>query len=144
MTKFIITFLAFCFFSHTIFSQLSNQNKADEILGEWMNTQKDAKFLIYKNNNNYLGKIIWGTGSQTKDIYNPDTKLRNRELIGLTILNDFMFSGDNTWEEGTIYDPKNGKTYSCKLTLESSSKLNVRGYIGISLFGRTETWTRIK
>lgn len=58
------------------------------------------------------------------------------------MLNNFVFEGDNTWSDGTIYDPREGKTYSCKLTLKSPDQLNVRGYVGVALFGRTEIWTR--
>jgi uncharacterized protein (DUF2147 family) len=57
-------------------------------------------------------------------------------------LSGFKFAGDNLWEDGTIYDPENGKTYRCKITLESPNRLNVRGFVGISLFGRTTVWTR--
>jgi uncharacterized protein (DUF2147 family) len=126
----------------SLFAQSNSTTKGDAILGVWSNPAKDAKFEIYKKDNKYFGKIIWGTGGDTKDSKNPDTKLRNRDLVGLTILKNFVFSGDNTWEDGSIYDPKDGKTYSCKLTLTSANKLDVRGYLGISLFGRTETWTK--
>ncbi|MFY7666781.1 DUF2147 domain-containing protein [Flavobacterium sp.] len=120
------------------------QSKADAILGEWINEKKDAKFQIFKQDDKYYGKIIWGTGDQKKDVKNPDSKLRNRDVIGLTILKNFVFDGDNTWEDGTIYDPREGKTYSCKITQKGANKINVRGYVGISLFGRTEVWTKIK
>jgi uncharacterized protein (DUF2147 family) len=61
----------------------------------------------------------------------------------MELLKDFTFDGDNVYSGGTVYDPKNGKTYSCKMTLDGNS-LNIRGYIGISLFGRSVTWTRVK
>jgi uncharacterized protein (DUF2147 family) len=61
--------------------------------------------------------------------------------MGLDILSGFKFSGGNIWEDGKIYDPKNGKTYSCKMTLEGN-ELKVRGYVGFSLLGRTTVWTR--
>ncbi|OYQ42651.1 DUF2147 domain-containing protein [Flavobacterium aurantiibacter] len=125
-------------------STAAAQSKADAILGEWINEKKDAKFQIFKQGDKYFGKIIWGTGDQTKDTKNPDSKLRNRELIGLTILKNFVFDGDDTWEDGTIYDPREGKTYSCKITQKETNKINVRGFVGISLFGRTEVWTKIK
>ena len=48
------------------------------------------------------------------------------------------------WHKGTIYDPKNGKTYDCKVTREENGNLNVRGYIGISLIGRTSYWRKVK
>ncbi|MCH8553980.1 MAG: DUF2147 domain-containing protein [Schleiferiaceae bacterium] len=127
----------------TIFGQSRNAQNAIAILGVWTNPQKDAKFEIYEKDNKYFGKIIWGTGRDTKDSKNPDPKLRGRDLVGLIILNNFVYDGKNTWVDGTIYDPQDGKTYSCKLTLTSPNKLDVRGYLGISLFGRTETWTKI-
>jgi uncharacterized protein (DUF2147 family) len=58
--------------------------------------------------------------------------------MGLKVLRDFVFVGDNRWEEGKIYDPENGKDYSCILTLIDANTLNVRGYIGFSLIGRTQ------
>ncbi len=120
------------------------QSKGNAIVGEWMSPKKDSKFEIYASNNKYYGKIIWGSGAATTDQKNPDEKLRNRPLIGLVMLTDFVFDGDDTWGKGTIYDPREGKYYSCKLTLKSPNELNVRGFVGISLFGRSEIWTRIK
>jgi uncharacterized protein (DUF2147 family) len=120
------------------------QIKSDAILGEWINEKKDTKFQIFKKDNKYFGKVIWGTGGDTKDVKNPDAKLRDREVIGLVILNNFVFDGDDTWEDGTIYDPREGKTYSCNITQKGKDKINVRGFVGISMFGRTEVWTRIK
>ncbi len=125
-------------------SAANAQLQADAILGEWLSAKKDSRVLIFKQGNKYSGNIVWGTGEQTKDIKNPDPELRYRQLIGLTILNDFHFSSDNTWEDGTIYDPREGKTYSCKMTLKRNGQLNIRGFVGISLFGRTEVWTRVK
>jgi uncharacterized protein (DUF2147 family) len=57
-------------------------------------------------------------------------------------LKGFVFEGNNEWKEGHIYDPNNGKTYRCNLELIDQETLSVRGYVGISLFGRTEIWTR--
>lgn len=120
------------------------QVKGDAILGVWMSAKKDTKFEILKLNGKYFGKILWGTGSETRDVKNPDVRLKNREIIGLVILNDLIYDGESSWEKGTIYDPREGKTYSCKLTLKTSDQLNVRGFVGVSFFGRTETWTKIK
>ncbi len=120
------------------------QAKGDAILGTWLSGKKDTRFEIFRQNGKYFGKILWGSGSATKDIKNPDSKLRGRDVVGLVILNDLVFDGDNVWDDGTIYDPREGKTYSCKVSLKSPDQLNMRGYVGISLFGRTDTWTRIK
>ncbi len=76
------------------------------------------------------------------DHNNPDPKLRKIPLIGLPILLDFVFTGDNSWKNGKIYNSETGKTYSGKLTLVAPNQLNVRGFIGISLIGGTTTWMR--
>ncbi len=127
-----------------VFSTVFAQSPADEILGEWLSAKKDGRIQIYRQGATYLGKITGGTGRSAKDDKNPNSALRNRDLIGLVILSGFVFKGDNVWENGTIYDPGDGKTYSCKMSLKNSNSLSIRGYIGISLFGRTEIWSRVK
>ena len=120
------------------------QTNTDAILGEWLTQSKDGKILIYKQGTKYFGKIIGGNSEGRKDTNNPDEKLRNQPLIGKVILNNFVFDGKSKWEDGTIYDPNNGKTYSCVIKLKNNNEMEVRGYVGISLFGRTDMWTRIK
>lgn len=118
------------------------QDKSEAIVGEWLTAAKDGKVSIYKTGNKFFGKISWGNKPNSKDTKNPDQKLRDQNLIGLVILKDFEFDGKDKWEDGTIYDPNNGKTYSCVIKLTDAKTLEVRGYIGISLLGRTEVWTR--
>jgi uncharacterized protein (DUF2147 family) len=128
---------------------------ADDILGVWNNEEKDAKIEIFKCGEKYCGKIVWlkepnypagskeGTpGTPKLDHNNPDPTLRTKPIIDLRIVHDFVFAGDSLWKGGKVYDPKNGKTYSGKLTLVSPDRLNLRGFIGISLIGRTAIWTR--
>lgn len=120
------------------------QANPDAILGIWFNEEKDAKIKIYKEDGKYLGKIVWhktGEGISAYDENNPDPELRKRKKVGLVILKDFEFD-DGDWEDGTIYDPKNGKTYSCVMKMGKDGALHVRGYIGISLIGRTTEWTK--
>jgi uncharacterized protein (DUF2147 family) len=119
-----------------------SQVKADDILGDWVSEKQDSRILIFKQNNQYFGKIVWGKGDQIKDYKNPVPELRNKELINLIILKEFKFNGIDAWSNGTIYDPREGKTYSCKITLKDKGLLNIRGYVGISLFGRTEIWQK--
>ena len=132
-----------------LFSSSSKaQNKADDIIGNWLTTGKEpAKIQIYKSGEKFYGKIVWlktatENGKPKVDNNNPDKTKRNNPVIGLIILIGFRFDGDDEWESGDIYDPESGKTYSSYLTLKDKNTLKVRGYIGISLFGRTETWTR--
>ena len=81
-----------------------------------------------------------GTTSQ-KDVKNKDKKLSSRNLKDLIILTDFVYH-DAVWDDGKIYDPVSGNTYSCTVKVENG-KLNIRGYVGISLFGRTSVWERV-
>ncbi|TAH01988.1 MAG: DUF2147 domain-containing protein [Sphingobacteriales bacterium] len=120
------------------------QTNTDAITGEWLTQSKDGSILIYKQANKYYGKIIGGNSEGRKDDKNPDEKLRSQPLIGKVILSNFVFDGKSKWEDGTIYDPNNGKTYSCVIKLKNNNEMEVRGYVGISLFGRTDVWTRIK
>jgi uncharacterized protein (DUF2147 family) len=115
----------------------------DGIIGTYWSPDKNGKIEIYNVGDKYFGKIVWGTKSG-KDIHNPDPQLRERDVIGLVILHDFVYDGNNTWKNGTIYDPQTGKTYQSKMTLDDQGNLKVRGYIGIPLIGRTETFTRIE
>lgn len=130
--------------THTAFSQ-----KKDDIIGKWINPSGEGQIEIYKKGDRYFGKLAWikepndEKGKPKLDIKNPIASLRTRPLLGLEILKDFTFDEDE-WSEGTIYDPKTGKTYSCKLTLKANGQLNIRGYIGISLIGRSESWKRVK
>ena len=120
------------------------QVNADDILGIWFNEEKDGKVKVYKEDGKYFGKIVWRDdvpGTSPYDVKNPDEELRKRKKVGLIILEDFVY-GKEKWEDGTIYDPKSGKTYSCIIKLEDDGSLYVRGYVGISLIGRTTYWTR--
>jgi uncharacterized protein (DUF2147 family) len=65
-------------------------------------------------------------------------------LLGYKILKDFEYVGKKVWENGTIYDPENGSTYSCTIKLTDKNTIDVRGYIGVSMIGRTDTWKRLK
>jgi uncharacterized protein (DUF2147 family) len=114
---------------------------ADEIVGVYWSPKKDAKIEIFKRGNQYYGRSVW-VASMRKDVKNPDETLRAREVLGIELLTGFLFA-DDSYSNGRIYDPESGKTYECKMTL-TDKKLKVRGYIGISLFGRTEIFDKIK
>ena len=130
--------------------KLSAQSfKADDVLGIWFNEEKDAKIEIYEDGGKYFGRIIWleepidpETGKPKLDDENPDEELQKRPVMGLLLVKDFVFDGDDVWDDGEIYDPKSGNTYSCYMKFDSENTLKVRGYIGISWIGRTTYWTR--
>ena len=125
------------------------QTKADDIAGIWLTGGKEpAKIQIYKAGEKFYGKIIWlknpsENGKPRVDGNNPDKSKRSTPVIGLVILTGFKFDGDEEWKGGNIYDPENGKTYSSYMYLKNRTTLKVRGYVGVALLGRTETWTRV-
>lgn len=123
--------------------------KSTDVKGIWLNQDEDAKIEIYENGGKFFGKIVWlktpidpETNKPKVDKHNPDPSLRNRPTLGLEILKGFSFDGKEEWKDGTIYDPKSGKTYSCYMRLENKNKLKIRGFIGVSMLGRTTYWTR--
>jgi uncharacterized protein (DUF2147 family) len=132
----------------------------DAVLGVWAtdpdNEDGQAHIRIYKDGDAYAGKIIWleepvyppdddggMAGKDKVDRENPDESLRDRPVLGLELMGGFRYAGDGKWKKGTIYAPDDGKTYKCKLTLADDGSLKVRGYIGISMLGRTELWTPV-
>jgi uncharacterized protein (DUF2147 family) len=126
----------------------------DAVLGYWTTQDKDAVFEIYRCGVEYCGKIVQMdepsyppedkdlAGLPKMDRKNPDPGLRSRKLLGLTILERFGYDGGNAWS-GRVYNPEDGRTYSCKLSIDGGGdRLKVRGYVGLTLLGRTQTWTR--
>lgn len=124
------------------------QNK-DAIIGKWINSAAEAHVDIVRRGDKYFGKIVWlkdpkdESGNIKTDIKNPDPGLRSKPIVGLEILKDFVFEAGR-WTDGKIYDPKSGKIYSCNMSLKGRDILSMRGYVGIAMIGRSETWKRVK
>lgn len=119
-------------FSTLFVLSITQASIAQEILGKWWNEEKTAQILVYKSGKYYNGKIIHHI--------NP----AKQHLINTMVMKQFVTTDQKVYEEGTVYDPKSGKTYSGKITQTSKDKLEMRGYVGISLFGRSSYWTRVK
>lgn len=137
------------------------------IAGYWLKISGDrnnAVIEIYRNGTHYDGRIvkleypsfIAGedsaagpvppalAGHSKTDLLNEDPSLRNRSIEGMEIISGFIPDGDRKWSDATIYNPEDGKTYHCKATLSSDGKqLTVRGYVGVPMFGRSQTWKRL-
>ena len=133
---------------------------ADAVTGLWLTEEGDqggrARVEVKQEGGEYVGRIVWleepefpsgeHAGEPKIDLENPDAAKRDRPVLGLAILEGFTYGGDGTWSGGTIYDPANGKTYKAKMSLSGAgdSTLDLRGYVGIPLFGRTTTWRRVE
>ena len=117
--------------------------------GWWLDQTGKAGILITPCGNSQLcGRIEWlrqpldTAGKPKTDIHNPDASLRSRPDCGLAILGGFIQNPDGSWHGGWVYDPDSGNTYKSNMHIGDDGRLHVRGYIGISLLGRTEIMTR--
>jgi len=122
----------------------------DKLIGVWQPSDGRSYLKIEKIGNKYFGRVVWlkepndEDGNPRVDKNNPDESLRDTPLLGYRVLKDFVYNDeDKIWDEGTIYDPKNGTTYNCKIELKEENKIEVRGYVGAAVFGRTDVWTRL-
>lgn len=124
--------------------------EGDRLQGIWEPSNGRARVKIDKIGNKYYGRIVWlkepidpETNKPKVDKNNPDEKMRNTPLRGYRMLKDFVYKGDDEWTEGTIYDPNNGNDYSCVIKMKNKNTLDIRGYIGVQTFGRTDVWKRL-
>lgn len=146
MKRAIMLLSVFLFATMATFAQAA---EGDKILGIWLSENKNGKIQIYKAGNKYFGKLIWGRTmyeadgvTSKKDTKNSDESMRNRNLKDMVILTNMEYD-DGEWTDGKVYDPEKGKTYSCTMKL-NGNQLNLRGYVGVSLLGRTSVWTRVQ
>jgi uncharacterized protein (DUF2147 family) len=115
---------------------------ADTITGLWLTDAKDAVVFIENCGQKMCGRIerVLDPKLPTKDINNPDPKLRSRAIIGTFVLSNFVSSGTG-WKDGQAYDPKTGKSYKSKMQLLASGRLKVSGCILFLCEDRY--WTRM-
>lgn len=138
----------------------------DAMNGEWYTEENKSKVEVFSytdkrsNVTKYYGKLIWfkdpvyrkddpEAGVTLHDRENPDPARKADPLLGLLILKDFTYNtAEKMWENGTIYDPERGKTYTCQIKflvepgVKKGSTLDVRGYIGTPYLGRSSIWMR--
>ena len=120
---------------------------AQSIIGEWetfddLTGDKLSVVEIYNTNGIYFGKIIHlfeDPLDSVCDQFKDDNY--KKPIIGLVIIKN-LIKDDDEYNEGTILDPNNGKSYKCYLELIGNNKLKLRGYIGFSILGRTQYWQR--
>lgn len=118
--------------------------------GLWVTPEGKSRVEIYSCGENLCGRIVWlreplrEDGSVKRDRENPDEALRSREIVGLQIMQGFERANDSgtEWEDGEIYNPEDGKTYSANIRLRDDGTLRLRGYVGIPLLGKTQIWER--
>jgi uncharacterized protein (DUF2147 family) len=145
MKKTALFFLLSAFFITT-----SVASDGDKLVGVWKPSDGRSMIKIEKIGSKFYGRIVWliepkdENGNPRVDVNNPDESLRSTPLKGYRILKDFTYDDEQSlWVDGTIYDPKNGSTYNCKIELKEENVIEVRGFIGAEVFGRTDVWTRM-
>jgi len=133
-----------------LFITIFCQAQSDDILGIWLEEKKQSKIEVYKKDNSFFGKIIWlkepldEDGNIKLDKKNPNNSMRENPINGLVIMKDLKYKKKGEWSDGEIYDARSGKTYSLEVYMKNVNKLDLRGYLGFTLFGKTTTWTRVK
>lgn len=143
--------LATIFIFMTLLTGAIEKVDSNAVVGVWETGNGKARVKIDRQGEKFHGKIVWlreplnDEGKPKVDKNNPDESLRTKPLLGYSLLKDFTFSADDKqWQGGTIYDPESGSTYSCTMQLKDENTLEVRGFIGVSLFGKTDTWKRVQ
>jgi len=116
--------------------------QAGGVVGDWQDPTGSILHIDRCGNDVCLWIVALGpTAPSPFDIHNPESSQRGRALCGLEIGSGFWLRDPDHATGGTLYDPKTGKTYHGNMTAKGA-KLNLRGYVGIPLFGATETWSR--
>lgn len=121
---------------------------AQSPIGIWKNIDdEDGKakshIEIYEENGALHGKVIKLLPAATLTHCNKcKDDRKGKSIEGMIIMNDLVADGDE-WDGGEIIDPKSGKVYSCLIKMNGADKLDVRGYMGVPLIGRTQTWFRV-
>ena len=143
MKKKLLT-LVFAIISVFAFSQANS-----EIVGEWYTADKSAVVTIFIEGEKISGKTTWmkepldSKGNPKLDEENPDENLRTRKRLGLKIMQDFVYKGNNIWEDGRIYKPTNGKIYGGIAKLSDRNTLELEGYlISLPFMSKKQTWKR--
>ena len=123
----------------------------DDLKGMWTSKEKrDSLIEIYDCGEHLCGRLVSLTnplddaGNVRKDVHNQDESLRDRPLAGIEFLTGFTYDEQKkAWSSGRIYNARDGKTYKSNMVFKEG-ELKVRGFVGISLFGKTDVWVEVK
>jgi len=148
MNKFLAIIVLAFFSSPALMAQSEDSEK---LVGVWQPSDGRSYVKIDKIGNKFYGRVVWlkepndEEGKPRLDKNNPDESLRSTPLKGYRVMKDMVYNEEEEmWLDGTIYDPKNGTTYNCKIELTDDNKIEVRGFVGTAVFGRTDVWTRLQ
>jgi uncharacterized protein (DUF2147 family) len=124
--------------------------QAQSVIGKWKTIDDEtgeAKSVveIYEKSGKLYGKVVEILrADHKKDVCSKcEGAEKNKPILGMVIISGLKKDGSE-YNGGSILDPTNGKKYKCYIELDSADKLKLRGYVGISIMGRTQYWTRVK
>lgn len=149
---FIFSFLSLLLFTGNTGKVHNATAAADEqICGKWQTQEKNLIVQVYKEDNRFKAKIVWfNDGDHSKEMEfwtdknNPDPALRSRKILGLNVLENLVYdASSNSWEDGMIYDAKNGRHWNSSAYIDKSGLLKVKGYWHFKFIGKTMTFTRV-
>ncbi|MDC0074260.1 DUF2147 domain-containing protein [Alphaproteobacteria bacterium] len=126
-----------------------NASADSKILGEWIPEEKDAVYEFYACGQAICAKVIElkepndpETGKPKVDLLNEDETLRSRPILGMQFLDGLKKKSKTKWGDGTIYNARDGKTYTALMKLKKDGSLEVRGYVGMPMLGKSTFFTR--
>jgi uncharacterized protein (DUF2147 family) len=147
--KFLFVFLSLSFFTG-IKHPANVAAAAQQICGKWESSEKNLIVQVYCEDDKFKAKIIWytDTGGKPMDYWtdkrNPDPALRNRKILGMSVLRDLMYQPEtNSWENGIIYESKNGREWNASVRIDKNGSLKVKGYWHFKFIGKTMTFSRV-
>ena len=119
-------------------------------VGVWLHDNKRIKIEIAPCDDRLCATLVWfrwpndAQGLPLVDLKNPDPALRGRPLLGLKVLRGLRRTGENTWEDGKIYNADDGGDYHAEMSIQADGTLRIRAYLLLPLFGHTLIWTRVR
>lgn len=136
----------FCLVTLTALSASAQMNN-DKPNGYWLTKSQRGVIHIKpcdENTEALCGSLYWIIdGGLQYDVHNPNEELRSRPLCGLELVTDFKPHNEKFWTDGKIYKADDGDTYNASMQIIPPNRLEVRGYIGVPLFGKSQIWTRV-
>lgn len=124
----------------------ANAFAATPVEGLWLTENKRSVIEVKDCDGKMCGNVYWIIeGGMQQDSKNPDETKRNAPMCGLQIMWGLEREDDagKEWEDGKIYKADEGDTYDADIELKDDGTLHLRGYMGLSLFGKSQTWTRV-
>jgi len=144
-----ITFLAGMLLLLVIGASAQTRSE-DKLVGVWLTEDKTLKFEFFKSGNTYSGKLLWAKDmfladgkTPKKDEHNPDQKLRSRSRQGIVNITGLVYK-DGEYTDGKLYNPQDGSTYDLNIKMVSLNKIDMRGYKGIAMLGKTFRFNRVQ